>query len=66
MWEILLGGLAVVGIYLVAHHAVMAIERLHGRPLGAWRSGLFFLIFLVLMLLATWLAPELLAGTTAP
>lgn len=52
MLEILLFGLVLVGIYFVSHHAVMAIESRRGTPLGGWRSALFFLIFLGLLLLA--------------
>lgn len=58
MLEILLFGLFVVVAYIVAHHAVMGLERRHGQPLGAWRTLWFFLIFLGLLLLAQWLLPH--------
>lgn len=57
MLHILLMGVAVVAIYLIAHVVVTAIERRHGKPLGFWRSILFFVVFLTLMLIATQLAP---------
>ncbi len=57
MLEILLFGLFVIIAYFIAHHAVMALERRHGRPLGAWRTLWFFLIFLALLLLAQSLMP---------
>lgn len=67
MLEILLFGLFVIAAYVIAHHAVMGLERRHGKPLGAWRSLWFFLIFLSLLLLAQWLTPHLLGegGTQA-
>ena len=52
MMEILLFGLVVVVVYFISHHAVMAIERRHGKPLGGWRSAWFFLIFLALVIIA--------------
>lgn len=67
MLEILLFGLFVLLAYFVAHHAVMVLERRHGRPLGAWRTLWFFLIFLTLLLFAQWLTPFLLnQGGTNP
>lgn len=60
MLEILLFGIFVLLAYFVAHHAVMALERRHGRELGWWRTLWFFLIFLGLLLLAQWLTPYLL------
>lgn len=60
MPEILIFGLVLVAAYFIAHHAVMAIERRHGAPLGAWRIGWFFLIFLALVLAAQMLLPLLL------
>lgn len=59
MLEILLFGLLVIVAYFIAHHAVMALERRHGKPLGAWRTLWFFLIFLALLLLAQSLMPFL-------
>lgn len=52
MLEIALFGLVVVMIYFIAHHATMRIEAGCGKPMGAWRSAVFFTIFLVLMLIA--------------
>jgi hypothetical protein len=57
MLQILLMGVAVVAIYLIAHVVVTAIERRHGKALGFWRSILFFVVFLTLMLIATQLVP---------
>jgi len=62
MFEILLFGLFVLLAYFVAHHAVMALERRHGKPLGAWRNLWFFLIFLVLLLVAQQLTPLITGG----
>lgn len=59
MLEILLFGLFVIVAYFIAHNAVMALERRHGKPLGAWRTLWFFLIFLALLLLAQSLMPFL-------
>lgn len=67
MLEVLLFGVFVLLAYFVAHHAVMTLERRHGRELGWWRTLWFFLIFLGLMLLAQWLTPYLLnLGGTKP
>lgn len=52
MLEIMLFGLVVVVAYFITHHAVMTIERKHGKPLGIWRSAWFFLIFLGLVIIA--------------
>lgn len=62
MMEILLFGLVVVVVYFITHHAVMAIERRHGKPLGGWRSAWFFLIFLVLVILAQLILRALTGG----
>ncbi|MEX2498083.1 MAG: hypothetical protein WD397_04310 [Wenzhouxiangellaceae bacterium] len=51
--EILLMGLAVVVIYLIAHKLTMAIDRRWAGALGAWRSAVFFVVFLALLLLAS-------------
>ncbi|MDT8448956.1 MAG: hypothetical protein RQ847_02165 [Wenzhouxiangellaceae bacterium] len=50
--EILLMGLVVVAVYFVAHHITMAVDRAAARPLGAWRSAVFFVAFLALLLAA--------------
>jgi hypothetical protein len=62
MMEILLFGLVVVVVYFISHHAVMTIERRHGKPLGAWRSAWFFLIFLGLVILAQLILRALTGG----
>lgn len=59
MYEILIFGLLVLAAYFIAHHAVMALERLHGSPLGAWRMAAFFIIFLTLLLAAQLALPHL-------
>lgn len=64
MLEILLFGLVVVVVYIIAHHAVMAIERRHGKALGGWRSAWFFLIFLTLLIFAQVLMRVFLGGWT--
>lgn len=65
MLHILLMGLAVVAIYLVTHVLVTAIERRHGKSLGLWRSAIFFVVFLTLMLIATQLVPVALGALAA-
>ena len=62
MMEILLFGLVVVVVYFISHHAVMAIERRHGKPLGSWRSAWFFLIFLGLVIVAQLIMRALTGG----
>ncbi len=62
MMEILLFGLVVVVVYFITHHAVMAIERHHGKPLGGWRSAWFFLIFLALVIIAQLILRALTGG----
>lgn len=53
IYEILLMGLVVVVVYLISHQLTMMIEQRWKGGLGAWRSGAFFVIFLVLLLLAS-------------
>ena len=53
IFEILLMGLAVVVIYLVSHKLTMAIDRRWEGGLGVWRSGVFFVVFLALLLLVS-------------
>lgn len=65
MLEVLLFGVFVLLAYFIAHHAVMALERRHGKPLGAWRTLWFFLIFLALLLAAQQLSPWLVASNGA-
>lgn len=65
MLEILLMGVVVVANYLVAHQLVVVVERRRGQPLGGARSVIFFLTFLMLTMLAFWLAPMALAAAEA-
>lgn len=52
MVDILLFGALLVAIYVISDALTLRIERWRGTPLGAWRSGLFFVLFLVLLLLS--------------
>lgn len=52
MLEILLLGLLVVVIYLVTHFLVTKAEAMAGTPLGLWRTVVFFVVFLALLLAA--------------
>jgi hypothetical protein len=65
MLEILLFGAALVAIYFMAHTVVMQVERWRGKALGAWRTGLFFSVFLLLTLGAFQLIPLLLGYGSA-
>lgn len=62
MLEILLLGLVVVVIYLVSHFLVTKAELMVGVPLGYWRTVVFFVVFLGLLLAALELMPRLLPG----
>ena len=53
IYEILLMGLLVVVPYLVSHQLTMMIDRRWEGRLGAWRSAVFFVVFLALLLLAS-------------
>lgn len=66
MLEVLLFGVFVLLAYFLAHHAVMAIERRHGSPLGGWRTLWFFLIFLSLLLFAQQFTPWLVGHAVQP
>lgn len=55
--EILLMGLVVVVIYVVSHTVTMAIDRRWSGGLGAWRSAVFFVVFLALLLLVSIFVP---------
>jgi hypothetical protein len=50
--EIFLSGLLLVAIYLAADAITVQIERRRAAPLGAWRSVLFFGLFLGMLLLS--------------
>jgi len=63
MLEILLLGLVVVAIYLVSHFLVTRAEAVAGVQLGYWRTVVFFVVFLALLLAALELMPRLMPGT---
>lgn len=65
MLEILLLGLVVVVIYLVSHFLVTKAEAMAGVQLGFWRTVVFFVVFLGLLLAAIELMPRLLPGASA-
>jgi hypothetical protein len=65
MLEILLLGLVVVVVYLVSHFLVIKAEAMVGTPLGYWRTVVFFVVFLGLLLGALELMPRLLPGATS-
>lgn len=65
MMEILLFGLAVVVIYLLTHVLVTRAEAMVGVSLGYWRSVVFFVVFLGLLLAVMQLLPRLLPGMAA-
>lgn len=62
MLQILLLGLLVVVIYFVSHFLVVKAEAMAAVPLGYWRTVLFFVVFLALMLAALELAPRFFPG----
>jgi len=62
MLQILLLGLAVVVIYLVSHFLVTKAEAMAGVQLGYWRTVLFFVVFLGLLLAAMEIMPRLVPG----
>lgn len=62
MLEILLLGLVVVVIYLVSHFVVTRAEAVAGVQLGYWRTVVFFVVFLALLLAAMELMPRLMPG----
>lgn len=64
MLEILIFGVLVVAIYLIAHVATQQAERWHGKPLGVWRTVIFFCVFLGLMLVAMQVVPMLLGAAS--
>jgi len=51
VFEILLMGLVVIVVYAISHFIVISLEKVLGKPLGIWRSALFFLVFLTLFLI---------------
>jgi hypothetical protein len=62
MLEILLFGLIIVAVYMVSHFLVTRAEAMAGVQLGYWRTVLFFIVFLGLLLAALELVPPLLPG----
>lgn len=62
MLQILILGLVVVVIYLVTHFLVMKAEALVAVPLGYWRTVMFFVVFLGLLLAALELLPRFFPG----
>jgi hypothetical protein len=65
MLQILLLGLVVVVIYLVSHFLVTKAEAMAGVQLGYWRTILFFVVFLGLLLAALELMPRFFPGMAA-
>lgn len=53
IYEVLLMGLVVVVIYLVSHKATITVDRRWKGGLGAWRSVVFFVLFLTMLLLVS-------------
>jgi hypothetical protein len=67
MLQILLLGLAIVVVYLVSHFLVTKAEALAGVQLGYWRTVVFFVVFLALLLAALEVVPRFFPATvTAP
>lgn len=62
MLQILLLGLVVVMVYLVSHYLVTKAEAMAGVQLGYWRTVMFFVVFLGLLLAAIELMPRLFPG----
>jgi hypothetical protein len=62
MLQILLVGLVVVVIYFVSHFLVTKAEAMTSAPLGHWRTVLFFVVFLALLLAALELVPRFFPG----
>jgi hypothetical protein len=65
MLEILLMGVLVVAVYLIAHAVTQQAERWRGRPLGGWRSVIFFCVFLGLLLMGMQLIQLALAASAS-
>lgn len=62
MLQILVLGLVVVVIYFVSHFLVTQAEEMASVPLGYWRTVLFFVVFLALLLAALELVPRFFPG----
>ena len=65
MLQILLLGLVVVVIYLVSHFLVTKAEAMAGVQLGYWRTMMFFVVFLGLLLAALEVMPRFFPGMAA-
>lgn len=65
MLQILLLGLVVVVIYLVSHFLVTKAEAMAGVQLGYWRTIMFFVVFLGLLLAALEVMPRFFPGMAA-
>lgn len=65
MLQILLLGLAVVVVYLVSHFLVMKAEAMAGVQLGVWRTVVFFVVFLGLLLAVLEFLPRFVPGMAA-
>lgn len=65
MLQILLLGLAVVVVYLVSHFLVMKAEAMAGVQLGVWRTVVFFVVFLGLLLAVLEILPRFVPGMAA-
>lgn len=66
MLQILLYGLAVVVVYLVSHFLVVRAESMVGVQLGYWRTVVFFVVFLGLLLAVMEILPRLVPNLAAP
>jgi hypothetical protein len=55
----------VVVVYMVSHFLVTRAEAMAGVQLGYWRTVLFFVVFLGLLLAAIELMPPLLPGAAS-
>jgi hypothetical protein len=62
MLQIMLLGLLVVVVYLLSHLLVTRAERWVGVPLGHWRTAIFFVVFLGLLLAGLELLPRFFPG----
>jgi hypothetical protein len=67
MLQILLLGLVIVVVYLVSNFLVLKGEALAGVQLGYWRTIVFFVVFLALLLAALEVMPRFFPGAaTSP
>jgi hypothetical protein len=66
MLQILIFGLVVVVIYLLSNFLVIRAEAAAGVQLGYWRTVVFFVVFLTLLLVAIEYLPRLVPGMAPP